>query len=344
MMPSKTIVIAHRVSRALTALSALACTFVIAYGGVQYGSDLFSARLIREKTPEIAWKSIRGADITKGVNLPANTHIVFQMPEGILDIQREVLLGKMGPKVRYWGYCIPQNEDEDTIAARTGLPGLIFLSEAERAARAKLEQENRAKEAFSVNDLPSPEKVREEALRQAAGPQKGAIRHQVEVFSAEMLCYIMTEKALPMALDTDKDGLNDQLEREAGANPKSGDSDSDGLKDEIEYVTGTSMTLRDTDSDGLIDGIEDKNFNGRVNAGETDPRVKDSDRDELCDGLCRFKIKRQEYYIGEDKNLNGKIDKGETDPLKPDTDKDGMPDNIEYLNCLVAGKKNCPEG
>jgi hypothetical protein len=341
-MPSKTLLFVHRTSRVLTALSALACAFVVTYAVGTAGSGLLLGRIIREPQQQIPWKSIKGDEIKRGVNVPANSHVVFQLPDGIADIQREVLFGKQGTKVRYWGYCLPQNDDEATVSKRQGLPGLLFLSEAERVARAKAEAEKKATQGFSVDDLPTPDEVERAALHEAAGDQKGKIRHQLEIFSANQLCYIMTEKALPMGLDNDGDMLNEQLEKDIGSNAKSTDSDSDGLRDDVEYTTGTSPFLRDTDGDGLIDGIEDKNFNGRTDKGETDPRLRDSDRDNLCDGLCRIKIKRNEYYIGEDQNLNGKVDQGETDPLIQDTDKDGIPDEMEFMSCLLAGKTKCP--
>ena len=342
MMPLKPSATAFPAFRILTAGCALSCAFLMAYGIGTAGTSLLGARLIRDKAPVIPWKSIHGIDITRGLNVPPNTHIVFQMPDGIADIQRETLFGKKGATVRYWGYCLPQNDDEATVSKRQGLPGLLFLSEAERAARAAAEQKKLANQGFSVNDLPTPKQIQDASLHAAAGTEKGNIRNQIEVFSANQLCYLMTEQSLSMGLDTDGDTLNDQLEREIGTNPNNPDTDGDGIRDDVEYLTGTSPILRDTDGDGLIDGIEDKNFNGRVDPGETDPRKKDSDRDGLCDGLCRVKIKGQEYYIGEDQNLNGKIDKGETSPLLADTDGNGISDYQEYMNCLLAGKTQCP--
>ena len=41
----------------------------------------------------------------------------------------------------------------------------------------------------------------------------------------------------------------------------------------------------DTDEDGLADGLEDRNGNGRVDHGETDPRSADTDGDGLPDGV-----------------------------------------------------------
>jgi hypothetical protein len=50
------------------------------------------------------------------------------------------------------------------------------------------------------------------------------------------------------------------------------DSDGDGLSDSLERATGTDPFDRDTDSDGVSDGVEDRNRDGRVDPGESDPR------------------------------------------------------------------------
>lgn len=83
----------------------------------------------------------------------------------------------------------------------------------------------------------------------------------------------------PFDPDTDDDGLTDGREagpNGTGTNPLIPDTDGDGLNDGIEVngqPTPTNPLNRDTDGDGLIDGVEDANHNGRVDAGETDPRV-----------------------------------------------------------------------
>ncbi len=73
---------------------------------------------------------------------------------------------------------------------------------------------------------------------------------------------------------------------------------------------------RDSDHDGLVDSKEDKNGNGIVDPGETDPLNADTDGDGLPDGI-------------EDKNHNWLIDPGETDSTQVDTDRDGLSDFIE---------------
>jgi hypothetical protein len=104
--------------------------------------------------------------------------------------------------------------------------------------------------------------------------------------------------------DTDNDGLPDAHEYLAScpeqANP---DSDSDGLCDGIFTVPGICVSGEDRDTDGVVD------------AGESDPCNPDSDGDGLSDG--------DEVLIYH------------TNPLKPDTDGDGMSDGKE-----VAGGTN----
>ena len=111
--------------------------------------------------------------------------------------------------------------------------------------------------------------------------------------------------------DSDDDGLGDYREaRVAHTDPKKFDTDGDAISDGVELgvtnpiadppgpVVGTNLTKfrkdlapktktnplkKDTDGDGLPDGIEDKNHNGRRDAGETSPLKKDTDGDGFND-------------------------------------------------------------
>ena len=157
----------------------------------------------------------------------------------------------------------------------------------------------------------------------------------MEIFTGGSSCYIMTEKPIPIAPDTDGDGVNLVLEKKWGSNPDKTDTDEDGIDDATEiFLLGTDPTLRDSDGDGIIDGLEDANRNGKTEMGETNPTKRDTDRDGLCDGLCRVGKNGTELR-GEDVNLNGKVDEGETDPRKPDSDGDGILDEQEYFNCVL---------
>src|SRR5690606_14286490 len=51
------------------------------------------------------------------------------------------------------------------------------------------------------------------------------------------------------------------------------DSDGDQVTDCVERRTGTDPRSSDSDADGVADGREDKNRDGHVDPGETDPRV-----------------------------------------------------------------------
>jgi hypothetical protein len=57
-----------------------------------------------------------------------------------------------------------------------------------------------------------------------------------------------------------------------GADPAPVDTDADGLSDALERRTGTDPFDADTDGDGVADGVEDRNQDGVVDPGESDPR------------------------------------------------------------------------
>lgn len=306
----------------------------VAYQHVQ--SPETEAWLVRPKV-EYTWVVLKQEEIEKGVSIPPDTHVIFHLPESFESISRENLLGHQGKNVRYWGYCFPSNYDPALVDKRSGFPGLLFLSEKERAVRAA--EEARQRQPFDVANLPTEEEIQRRTTQYDTD-----IRHQVEVFRPANMCYIMTEAPLAMGLDPDGDRLNNKLERDSGTDPTNPDSDSDGITDGVEYLYGTDPLQRDTDGDGVIDGLEDENWNGRINADETDPRTKDTDRDGLCDGFCREHIGRNDIYLGEDKNLNGIVDEGETNPRKVDSDNDGYSDEVEFMQCLASGKVSteCP--
>ncbi len=66
---------------------------------------------------------------------------------------------------------------------------------------------------------------------------------------------------------------------------QSNDTDGDGIPDSVENgTTCLSPTDKDTDDDGLDDGDEDKNHNGTVDSGETNPCNADTDSGGANDG------------------------------------------------------------
>jgi len=105
------------------------------------------------------------------------------------------------------------------------------------------------------------------------------------------------------------------------------DWDGDGIPNTVEDKNGNGIVDvgetdphdADTDGDGIDDGVEDANQNGQVDDGESDPLDPDTDGDGIDDGL-------------EDKNGNGVVDEGETSPVAVDSDGDGLDDGFEDTN------------
>jgi predicted outer membrane repeat protein len=80
----------------------------------------------------------------------------------------------------------------------------------------------------------------------------------------------------PNNFDGDNDGLGDGLELGLAA-PNGNDTDMTVFVADADPSTTTRATLRDTDGGGIDDGIEDANRNGRIDAGEIDPRDASDD-------------------------------------------------------------------
>ena len=118
-------------------------------------------------------------------------------------------------------------------------------------------------------------------------------------------------------VDSDGDGIPDNVEIEYGSDPYKTDSDGDGLSDywELNWLN-LDPTKKDTDGDGISDDQEDTDGDGIKNIDElkygTNPAIIDTDYDKLSDYEEVFKYK--------------------TNPLKEDTDEDGVSDGDEILN------------
>ena len=144
--------------------------------------------------------------------------------------------------------------------------------------------------------------------------------------------------------DSDGDGLEDGVEDadqsgtvDAGeTSPTDKDSDDDGLEDGVEADScydqegDDCLTTKgyeaDSDSDGLMDGAEDKNKNGLVDAGETNPLIADSDGDGQLDGeevsCASDPLDMDDVWL----DLDGS---GVCDGAEKDSDNDGVPDGVE---------------
>jgi len=80
----------------------------------------------------------------------------------------------------------------------------------------------------------------------------------------------------PELFDTDGDGISDGVERGLVEPPIPEATDPLVFVPDADPSTTTDPTKQDTDRDGIPDGVEDPNHNGRVDEGETDPRVRDN--------------------------------------------------------------------
>ncbi|HOV32038.1 MAG TPA: IPT/TIG domain-containing protein [Candidatus Hydrogenedens sp.] len=94
----------------------------------------------------------------------------------------------------------------------------------------------------------------------------------------------------------------------------------------FQWLSYSRTQYIDTDGDGLQDMLEDRNRNGIVDEGETNPYVKDSDEDGIPDGK-------------EDRNRNGLWDEDETDPTCPDSNGDSIWDGADIYPTPTFGKQ-----
>ena len=169
-------------------------------------------------------------------------------------------------------------------------------------------------------------------------------------------------------VDTDNDGLGDELETTLGSNPNDADSDDDGLLDGDEPNPGDdhdgdgSFNILDIDSDG--DGLRDGTEAGNAcddpatdNSGDT--CTADADAGATRTGILTADTDKGGVADGiEDTNQNGQVDAGERDPL--DGSDDGCVDDSECGDatsgrvcgdagvcidgCRGSGGNGCPEG
>ena len=154
----------------------------------------------------------------------------------------------------------------------------------------------------------------------------------------------------PTTIDTDKDGLYDNLEVNTHkTDPNVADTDGDGLTDGEEiYDYNTNPLLKDSDGDGLLDGDEVKIHhtnplaadsdgdgladNEELNEYNTGVLVKDSDKDGLLDGIEVNTHKTDPNVADTDGDGLGdgeEVEEHGTNPLLGDTDRDGSLDLIE---------------
>lgn len=265
-----------------------------------------------------------------GFSAPADTHVIFTVPQGV-RIPAITFFG--GPDVwdkRFWFYCFSGNEVANKAKGFLGkkmYDGVFGYSMGER--NAQLERPVPADNNLS------------DILTATTAKEPKALASIAEILHGGQTCYVMSSVILPIAIDADGDNFNNARERDAGTNPNDPDSDRDGIADGTEvFETKTNPLAADTDRDGLGDRCEDKNMNGDIEKDETSALVSDTDRDGLCDGngsgngcpeprqvVCfndaqgeRACMERPSSPVfGEDMNQNCTVDQGETNPRNPET-------------------------
>lgn len=137
-----------------------------------------------------------------------------------------------------------------------------------------------------------------------------------QIISKDITLYA---KWIDADLDSDKDGIPDELESYFGSDPTKLDTDGDGLTDyEESVILGTNPAKQDSDDNGISDFDEDTDGDGLSNGDEieieSNPIAIDSD----LDGLTDYE------------EVTGTVYK--TNPLSEDTDSDGANDFWEINN------------
>ena len=115
----------------------------------------------------------------------------------------------------------------------------------------------------------------------------------------------------PCNVDSDRDGIQDGTEVGLTVADVESDTDLNIFVPDQDPFTVTDPTDYDSDGDGISDGLEDENFNGRVDAGESDPNSEldsgDLDLDKDVDGHDLYLMADELYGV----------------PFRGDLDNDG---------------------
>ncbi len=270
---------------------------------------------MRGQTP---WKTILPVQMEKGATAPPDTNVIIQIPDDASDMTLDVITGFRGGLNRFWGYCFPENYNPESAKAKKQFPGKIFLSKKERNMRIDQQMNMRQKRFNTVENLNESDLNQDRFYRGAIRHQLERFIGGTSCFiMSEIPLPIGTDEdkdlansaverdvgSDPQVADTDADGVIDGREIFfLGSNPILRDSDGDGLIDGIEDkdhdgkrdLDESDVMKWDTDEDGLCDGLckvekgqklrgEDKNINGEMDEGESNPILADSDGDDILD-------------------------------------------------------------
>lgn len=150
-----------------------------------------------------------------------------------------------------------------------------------------------------------------------------------------------------MLLDSDGDLIPDDIEAKLNLSTSRDDTDNDGLEDFYEVTkTITDPLKNDSDGDGIGDADEDLDNDGLKNSQEfileTNPKLTDTDNDELIDGfeVGTFKSSPLKVDTDEDGLNDGAEYRLGTDPNNSDSDKDGEKDSNETYDQNYKDKES----
>ncbi|MEM7447702.1 MAG: OmpA family protein [Myxococcota bacterium] len=104
-----------------------------------------------------------------------------------------------------------------------------------------------------------------------------ALGEHSSAFFVAGLSFSLELAAKPASAEQNGSRIRDTYPLDRQDEASSIDSDGDGLSNEIEIQYGTDPHNPDTDGDGLLDGEEDKDHDGQLGLEETDPRRVDTD-------------------------------------------------------------------
>ncbi|MFA5800383.1 MAG: hypothetical protein WC840_05510, partial [Candidatus Peribacteraceae bacterium] len=160
--------------------------------------------------PTMRFEADRAVD---GFSLPADTHVIFSVPEGLTRITRITFFGGQDTdKLRYWGYCYSGREASNKANGKVGkemYDGQFFYSLGERAAQ---------------GDRPAPADNDILGIFRSTNQAEPEVDASIaEIFRGGDTCYVMSDTILPAAIDSDNDDLNNMRERMIGTNPNDPD-------------------------------------------------------------------------------------------------------------------------
>jgi NADPH-dependent curcumin reductase CurA len=148
-------------------------------------------------------------------------------------------------------------------------------------------------------------------------------------------------------VDTDGDGLPDDVEKQVGTDPLDRDSDDDGVIDGDEKDVGKDSdgdgkkngVDPDSDDDGIFDGTEQgKDCKDKGTDTSKKTCIADADPKTTTNPISDDTDKGSKKDGDEDTNKNGKVDTGETDPNDPKDDKGGADGDNDGLTDTEEGE------